>query len=451
MKTIFKMDAKLLSRIIGYYKDERVARAIVEHGFHREIGLRKRDGSFAKRPQILQYPSDVISHVQRGVTSFHASEELWSNPLFLGDRDPKDLRIGWDLVLDIDCKEYEYSRIAAMEVLKVLKKYGVKNYWIKFSGNKGFHIALAYESFPERFMGLETRNLFPEAPRKIAAFISTEIKGIGKKILRYEKNNLDVIAQKTGIDKKELFRSTSFEGVNGNIEIKEIDMDNFVGKILSIDTILISPRHLYRMPYSLHEKSWLVSIPLRERDLKTFRKEDATIEKVLEQWNGLRFIDRSIVEKGEAELLLRKAYEEVKEESDRGEMNKKRAPIRKVVISNKVDEKDFPPCIKKGLEGLPDGRKRFLFILINFLRYMNWSKEEIIERIKEWNRHNIEPLRESYVNSQIKYAFRHKARLPPNCDKREYYKDIGICFNCGLKNPVNYITKKRKKEGEGAS
>ena len=35
-----------------------------------------------------------------------------------------------------------------------------------------------------------------------------------------------------------------------------------VEKFLEIDTVLISSRHLYRMPYSLHEKSGLVSLPI---------------------------------------------------------------------------------------------------------------------------------------------------------------------------------------------
>jgi len=40
-------------------------------------------GRFGKRPDVLQYPADVLELVKQGATSFHASEELWRNPLLL--------------------------------------------------------------------------------------------------------------------------------------------------------------------------------------------------------------------------------------------------------------------------------------------------------------------------------------------------------------------------------
>ena len=44
------------------------------------------------------------------------------------------------------------------------------------------------------------------------------------------------------------------------------------------------------------------------------------------------------------------------------------------------------------LEGMADGRKRALFVLVNFLSSCNYSNEEIEVLIKEWNQRNREPL-----------------------------------------------------------
>jgi len=44
--------------------------------------------------------------------------------------------------------------------------------------------------------------------------------------------------------------------------------------------MVVSPRHMIRVPYSLHEKSGLVSLPIRNEDIKRFKKDDATPEKV---------------------------------------------------------------------------------------------------------------------------------------------------------------------------
>ncbi len=450
-----------ISRIINYYKNREVMQAMLEHARHKEIGLRMRNGTFAKRPQILQYDLDILEAVKRGVTSFHASEELWSNPLLLSStiskREMDELRIGWDLVLDIDCKEFEYSRIAAIETIKQLKSFGVKNISVKFSGNKGFHIGIPFESFPKTMNDKPLKYFFPEAPRRIALMITNLIKRrVGEKILKFEKGNIEVIAEKTGVSKEELIKEKKVS----DISILEIDIDSFMGKILNIDTILIAPRHLYRMPYSIHEKSLLVSLPIRIDDLEEFKKEEAIPENVKVKH---KFIDRSKSIPNEAEELLRMALVYIDEstikEKSSSINNQERITTQKIV--SRINENFFPPCISKGLKGLIDGRKRFLFILINFLRYMNWSKEEIIEKINEWNKLNNEPLRETYIKSQINYAFRKEAILPPNCDKKDYYKDIGICSPDSLcqkiRNPVTYARflflkeKKKKKKGEGAS
>ena len=61
----------------------------------------------------------------------------------------------------------------------------------------------------------------------------------------------------------------------------------------------------------------------------------------------------------------------------------------------------FPKPIKKLLQGLKDGKKRGLFILLTFLKTIEFKPEEIIKRIQEWNKLNEPPLKDGYVKSQI--------------------------------------------------
>lgn len=114
----------------------------------------------------------------------------------------------------------------------------------------------------------------------------------------------------------------------------------------------------------------------------------------------------------------------------------------------KVDKSSiaYPPSIKKILDGMHDGRKRALFILLNFFRSLDFTREEIEKKISEWNKKNEKPLKEGYISSQIEWTFRQKKILPPNYDK-PYYKDIGILPDeeeIRLKNPVNYAKKKSR-------
>lgn len=100
------------------------------------------------------------------------------------------------------------------------------------------------------------------------------------------------------------------------------------------------------------------------------------------------------------------------------------------------------------LKGLKDGKKRSLFIIINYLRSLNFSEQEVIEKVDEWNKKNQPALKQGYVQSQISYAFKHKKIMPPNCER--YYKDIGVCSPDRLcekiKNPLNYTIISAKKQ-----
>jgi DNA primase large subunit len=120
-----------------------------------------------------------------------------------------------------------------------------------------------------------------------------------------------------------------------------------------------------------------------------------------------------------------------------------------------IPEDYFPPCIKNILQGLSDGRKRSLFVLMNFLKNMGWNLDKIESRIMEWNSKNIPPLRNSYLRTQLRWHFRQERNLlPPNCENEVFYKSIEICKpdefctnnseTIMIKNPVNYPFKKMK-------
>jgi DNA primase large subunit len=424
---------------IKYYKRKEIGEALVHYAQNKEIGLMYNE-KFGKRPDIIKYPRDVLELSLKGATSFHCSEESWNNPLALSSNLKKDelndLREGWDLVLDIDCKFIEYSKISANLIVKFLKHMKVKNISCKFSGNKGFHIGVPFEAFPKKVNDQYTKNLFPEAPRKIAAFIKSNIENeLSRQIMEFENDDFNKIKEKVELPREKIVR---YEKNEYGDEVAKLNVDQF----LEIDTILIASRHLFRMPYSLHEKSGLVSIPLEPSKVLKFKKEMAKPENVL--FIDKTFLERNVQEESAGKLLLQSLDFNVKAKVDKPKKHFK----DEIEINSPIKEEYFPPCVLKTLEGLEDGKKRAVFILINFLGKLGWNKDEIKEYLYKWNTEkNSEPLRENYIDGQLNY-FKPGEKLPPNCKNEGYYKGMGICNpdNLCLKinNPVNYTLIKWK-------
>lgn len=441
---------------LSHYKRADIQEEIIANSKDREIAARFNE-NFGKRPDVLRHASDILELAKQGATSFHASEELWGNPLQLDTsmrrQELENLRIGWDLVIDIDCGIFDYSKLAADLVIKALKFHKVKSISCKFSGNRGFHIGVPFEAFPEKVRNENIKNMFPDAPKKIALYIRhMMLDEFGKRILSFENNDFSAILKKTGKKANEII-----EIKNG---IKKFNPET----ILQMDTLLISSRHLYRMPYSLHEKSGLVSAPLNSEKVMLFRKEFALPKNV--RISKHRFLDKSDVEKDEAKQLFVEAFDfHVKEETQL-ETNFEKREFESV--KNALPEELFPPCIKLILNGLEDGRKRALFILVNYFTSIGWDYEMIEKKLGEWNAKNKEPLREVYLLGQVRYHKQmQKKILPPNCPKRDnniplvnqqnYYTDLRICkpdsFCAKIKNPAQYTTKKawmmNRNKGKG--
>lgn len=391
-----------------YYSQPEIQKAIFNFATNREISPRYFEG-FGKRPDAFQYESDIFGLTKKGATSFHCSEEIWSNPLQIAtgmkENELNQLRIGWDLLIDIDSKYIDYSKIYAKIIVQFLESSGVKNVGVKFSGSKGFHIIIPWKAFPKEINSVKTSDRFPEWPRIIIKYIMTET----KKYLISEITKL----------------------TTPNKYIRDYEAP----KEVIPDLVLVAPRHLFRMPYSLHEKTALASIVIDKKEISNFQLKDADPFKV-----KIKNFTPDCRE-GEASQLLVQALDWAKENSSSEE--KKVFEFKPIQITDR-SEKNFPPCIKKILEGITDGKKRSLFALINFLRSIGVEKEELEKIIQSWNEKNKPPLQDGYVKAQISWALRHKPTFPPNC--KEFYQGIGVCFPEGLcnstRNPINFTIRK---------
>jgi hypothetical protein len=416
----------------SYYIRKEVASYILKFSEDREVVPRYFEG-FGKRPDILQYESDITEFVKKGATSFHCSEELWEDVLQIAtgmSREKLDeLRKGWDFLIDIDSKYLDYSKITAKLILEALEFHGIKNYGLKFSGNKGFHIIVPWKAFPGEVNGILTKNMFPEWPRLMVEHLNDFIR----------EKLIDEIGKITSENLKG-------EGIKKYIKGEE-KVGDAVSKVMP-DLILVSPRHLFRMPYSLHEISGLSSVVLSKEQLDNFSLKDADPLKL----NVKEFYKNP--RKDEAKELLLQALDWQKREprkivkaEEKGERASKDFQGKEFIIKNKSSLK-YPPCIKKILsEGMADGKKRALFILLNFFKSLKFENDEIKKIISDWNSKNNPPLGESYISGQFSWHFSNKQKsvLPPNCNKQNY-KDIGICdpddFCKLIKNPINYTIKK---------
>ncbi|MBI4148190.1 hypothetical protein HY490_02770 [Candidatus Woesearchaeota archaeon] len=419
-----------LSALLQHYKRPEIQNALVAGADNKEVAVKFGDKGFGKRPDTLTYPNDVLNFAKKGATSFHASEEHWTNPLQLQPGVPKkeldNLRSGWDLILDIDCTILDYSKIAADLLIQALQHYDIDTFGIKFSGNHGFHIGVPRTSFPTRVHGMDTKNLFPDGPRRIAAFLGAKIKlFLAEKILEYEP--IHTIAKRL------------------NKPVAEIVQNNQLNPyaILAIDTVLISSRHLYRMAYSFNEKSGLVSTPIKPKDVLNFDKKTA-------QWDRIGEVRPFLTssKSQEAVKLITESFDYTADTNLIMEEEKKHADIEDITTSIPVEH--FPPCIKLLLQGMQDGKKRSLFVLTNFLSSVGWNKEQITALVQEWNKKNPEQLREVLIQGHLRYHDPHQKKMPPNCANPAYYPSLNICKPDNLckkiKNPVNYAIVKFKQK-----
>ncbi len=496
----------LKSLAIKHYSKKNIAKAIVEESKNREVAVKYQKG-FGNRPNILESEAEIYNYIVKGATSFHISEELYFDPLeiktSMDEKKYKELLIGWDFILDVDSPDWDFSKTVAYLLVKSLEDFNIKNIRVKFSGNKGFHIGVPFESFPKKVFfnneEFETKKFFPELPRAMTKILInyieeelTKITSEGKILfdnkISYTTKELEekldikdltikkcTYCKKTYEENFKVFQCSlcGFEKISNNdyeicpkcnIEmkiIKKIEKCSFCGneefyrtlnieKILHLDTLLISNRHLFRSAYSLNEKSGLVSIPINKNKILLFERHYAKPEYIE---NIVPFITQKVREESsesEGKMLVEKAISLLEQEKSIEEKKYKSIINSEFKVPEKAIKEEFwPPCVKNILQGLKDGKKRSLFILLNFLRSIGWDRENVEKIIYAWNEKNLEKgekLRETYIKSQINYAFRNKIVLPPNCDNKDYYHDLQVCtpdnFCSNIKNPVQYAIKK---------
>ncbi len=506
-----------------YYTKPEVQKALLEFAKDREVVPRYFEG-FGKRPDTIQYPSDINGLVKKGATSFHASEELWNDPLSLSSEiqqhEMNELRKGWDLLIDIDSKYFDVSKILTILILDALEKHGIGNYGIKFSGSKGIHIIVSSKAFPAEYDGKKSNESFPEWPRAICEYLMSyvrrdfnrkisflfkdsklaekdsakkEIKealcpNCGKPAKKGNLVNLSCPLCGTKIQRKNMKVTKKrlkciqdncagvleiqdegeyFECENCGISdinkqetsgryattFTQIAKENYSEDLIeeysgayfgSSDLVLVAPRHLFRMPYSLHEKTALSSVVLKKEEIENFKLSDADPFKI-----KIRdFMPEN--KAGEARELLRKALEwkqESKKEETK-ELNKKYSEMSRTFEEMKdVPESAFPQPIKKLLQGLVDGKKRGLFVLLTFLRSLNYSPEYINKKVRDWNEKNQPPLKEGYIRSQVDWILKQKKKiLPPNYSNDSFYRDLGILDKLPeAKNPLVEVGRNLRK------
>jgi len=274
------------------------------------------------------------------------------------------------------------------------------------SGSKGFHIIIPWKAFPKEINNVQAKDKFPEWPRIVTRYITEKI----------EKQLIESISKLT----------------RPNKYIKDFQAP----KEVIPDLVLVSPRHLFRAPYSLHEKTALASVVLDLDEIQEFDMKDADPMKVKIK----DFMPDS--EEGEAKELLVQALDWHKENNPEEE-EKKTGDFKQIKLTN-LSENNFPPCIKKILGGISDGRQRSIFVLINLFRSIGMDRDELEKRIYQWNEKNKPPLKQGIIKNQLKVAYKGKPLMPPNC--KEYYQGIGVCnpdnFCRLVKNPVNYVVRK---------
>ncbi|MFH0711755.1 MAG: hypothetical protein V1889_01220 [archaeon] len=493
----------------SYYARKEIQKAMFEFCKHRETVPNFNNKFFGKRPDTFDYPQDILNLAKQGATSFHTSEEIWQNPLDINtDMTPvqyNEARTGWDFLIDIDSPFLDYGKIAAKLLIKELERHDVKNYGIKFSGSKGFHIIIPFKAFPKEFAGEQTKNKFPEWPRIIAAYLFNRIKQpMNQEILKLtnreklkEKGELtsEHICPKcrNSTEKKlvglykcpdvkckgevESMKSNRKEMIcpscNGkmkrvsqreihfcqNCKINTANLEatsSYGGELRpnktkfkvedkikstqdAVDIVLVSSRHLFRAPYSLHEKTALASIPITKDQIENFKLSDADPLKIAQTKSFM-----PDAKEDEAKELLLHAIDwhnenKPKQSPDRTPNSELRIPLKNLEINSSM----FPPIITKLLKGMKDdGRKRALSLLLSFFTTLEFPQEYIENEIAGWNKKNYQPLRDGYIKSQINWFLKNK-RLPPNYDK-PIYKEFGINSppEPGIKNPINYTIRK---------
>lgn len=395
-------------------------------GEEREVAGRYHSGGFGKRPDMLMYPADVHVMARGGMTSFHFSVERWNKPTMLrpgmSDAEQATIRTGFDVVVELDPGDignFGHCTKAAIVFVNILRESGLGDPRVKFSGNKGWHVPVPWEWFPPTFGGVPTAHLFPKVSRYV----------------------LTVLAERARPRLDEAFSRTLPPE-----EYDAVGRDPF--RVVEVDMNLSHRRHLIRAPYSLHEATGLVSVPVPADGILGFQKADArpTTVRVNPSWS---FWAVPEAERSLGAGILREAVALM--EADKG---------ARVAYSNKfaahglnLGEAFDPPCVRFVLRGMEDGRKRCAFLLMSYWRCLGRPWGEVVAMAQAWNVRNRPSLKKSELRRMVEYLKENPYTMP-NCD-HPIYTAVGVCqkdatCKC-VKNPLSYSGKMWRQELDGVS
>ncbi len=387
-------------RIKRYYLQDDIVDEMVRLAEYREFAPTYPKG-YGSRPDAINFPGDFRAFAEKGAIAFHGSVERWKNPLLIDTTDQDKLRTGWDLVIDIDADDgMAFAKEAAKGVIDELTLHGISEETIsvKFSGNRGFHIGVRAESFPDRIGGTDIEKLYPKLPQAIVGYLRERLHDrLAEAFREIDPRKEDILSEE------------------GPYEIADIEND--WGK-----------RHLFRMPYSVNEKTidgpygTLVSLPIGLDEIEDFEKDDA---RMLEAEVQHRFLDEYT--EGEATDLAVEALDWLSRQRAEEEESKKRKDTDYDIPDEALAQEHFPAPIKRILGGLDDGRKRALFILATFLRQVGYDWDAVEKEIWEWNDRNKESLGDNYIKTQLQWHRKQDEPLmPPNFGAKGWYQDIGV-------------------------
>lgn len=418
------------SQILNWYKKDWVIEELVEDCTDREVMAVTLDNK-VKRPVNLYSGGDIEAYVSDGAISFHRTVEKFS------DLQNFQNVLSYDIIFDIDFKSADVPFLDklkttvefALKIVDFLYQFGFKEdeVGIKYSGNTGIHIRLSLDGLDEdeKVYGIPVKTTFPLFARYVVEFIQS--------LSTYLK--------------MEMSRA-------------------YLTKFVDIDLQVASKRHMIRAVCSINEKLPGVSVPLSYEELGRLPDEyikykfpnALKLDKTEGIWSKTKTSNKilDLIRIATFWAMLNEAANRrlLKESSN---MIKVRKKFKKITNLTPEVEKEqlFPPCIRNILAGLEDGRKRAIFILINFLKNIGWDWDAITREIVDWNPRNKEPIRDSYIEYQLKW---HKEKyqkgekyLPPSCNNETYYKDMvsvngPVCTPdelCPLiRNPLSYYYRK---------
>lgn len=384
-----------------YYEQSAIQQRLFEIAPQREI-VPAFNGQIYHRPDVLENQQTLDAWIRDGMTSVHGSVELYSDPIELDQEYPHHLRTGWDLIIDIDshAEDLAPAKMVTAALSDVLDEYDVP-YGVKFSGRRGFHIGIPADAFVDASSIVPIAEFYPGLPKSTIYFL----KG------RAAEHLSDAIAY----DPYEM-----------------VDVEESWGQ-----------RHLFRLPYSLHEASGLASVPVV--NVVGFSTDMADPARVRAERPFF-----PACEEGVARALVKDVLSYEWEKRQEQEQRRQQTVNRKYLQPDEpIEQKYFPEPIQEMLQGLNDGRKRSVFVLTSFLRQTGYDWDDVEYVLDNWNRRNRPPLPDQYLHTQLRWhRAQAEAYMPPNYSEADYWDIVDAEDTLGYRNPVPSALVRREQADE---